>query len=212
VASRIVAGARTSLTIGVLAVGGAAGVGTAIGTIAAAWGGLVDEFLMRAADVQLAIPFTLLAITVLVLVGGSTLNMILVLVLAGWVVFARVSRSELLQVREREFIVAARAVGASQIRIAMRHLLPNVAGLVVVVATFELATIIILESALSFLGVGIRPPEVSWGTMLADGQDYLTTAWWLATLPGIAVTAAILGVNLAGDLVRDLLDPRRRTL
>jgi len=208
--SRIVYGARTSLTVSVLAVAGAAVVGSLVGTVAAAWGGLADDLLMRVADVQLAIPFVLLAITVLVLLGGSTLNMVLVLVLSGWVIFARVIRSELLHLREAEFVLAARAVGVSQIRVALQHLLPNAMGFVVVVATLELGNVILLESALSFIGVGIRPPQVSWGTMLADGRDYLTSAWWLTTLPGAAVTAAIFGVNLAGDFLRDFLDPRRR--
>ncbi len=207
---RIVHGARTSLVIGVLAVGVAIIIGSLAGVVAAQWGGRVDEIIMRLADIQLAIPFILLAIAVLALLGGSIPNMILVLVLAGWVIYARVVRSEVLHLREMEFILAARTLGAGQMRIALRHLLPNVTGLVIVVGTLELANVIILEAALSFLGVGIRPPQVSWGAMLADGRDYLTEAWWLATLPGATITLTILGVNLVGDWVRDVLDPRRR--
>jgi peptide/nickel transport system permease protein len=205
---RIVYGARTSMLVGVSAVALAAVAGALAGLFAAEWGGAVDEVLMRVADIQLSIPFILLAITVLALLGGSMGSMVLVLVLAGWVIYARVLRSELLYLREVEFVQGARALGASRPRVIFRHLLPNTAGMVVVVATLELANVIILEAALSFLGVGIGPPEVSWGTMLADGRDYLTTEWWIATLPGIAIAVTILGVNLVGDWVRDVLDPR----
>ena len=205
---RIVYGARTSMLIGVSAVALAVVAGALAGLFAAEWGGAVDEVLMRLADIQLSIPFILLAITVLALLGGSMGSMVLVLVLAGWVIYARVLRSELLYLREVEFVQGARALGASRLRVIFRHLLPNTAGMVVVVATLELANVIILEAALSFLGVGIGPPEVSWGTMLADGRDYLTTEWWIATLPGVAIAITILGVNLVGDWVRDVLDPR----
>jgi peptide/nickel transport system permease protein len=205
---RIVYGARTSMIVGVSAVALAAVAGSLAGLFAAEWGGMVDEVLMRLADIQLSIPFILLAITVLALLGGSMTSMVLVLVLAGWVIYARVVRSELLYLREVEFVQGARALGSSRLRVIFRHFLPNAVGLVVVVATLELANVIILEAALSFLGVGIRPPEVSWGTMLADGRDYLTTEWWLATLPGVAITLTILGVNLVGDWARDVLDPR----
>jgi peptide/nickel transport system permease protein len=205
---RIVYGARTSMLVGVSAVTLAAVAGALAGLFAAEWGGTVDEVLMRVADIQLSIPFILLAITVLALLGGSMGSMVLVLVLAGWVIYARVLRAELLYLREVEYVQGARALGASRLRVIFRHLLPNTAGMVVVVATLELANVIILEAALSFLGVGIGPPEVSWGTMLADGRDYLTTEWWIATLPGVAIAVTILGVNLVGDWVRDVLDPR----
>ena len=208
--TRIVYGARTSLVIGLAAVFLAGIIGSLAGVIAAEWGGWTDEILMRIADIQLAIPFILLGITVLALLGASALNMVLVLVLFGWVIFARVVRSEVLHLREQEFVQAARAVGARRSRIVLRHLLPNVMGQVIIVGTLELANVIILEAALSFLGVGIRPPQVSWGAMLADGRDYLTVAWWMATLPGVAITATILGVNLVGDWMNDVLDPRRR--
>jgi peptide/nickel transport system permease protein len=208
---RIVYGARTSLVVGVAAVLVAGVLGSLSGVIAAEWGGWVDSVIMRIADIQLAIPFILLGITVMALLGASLTNMVLVLVLFGWVVYARVVRSEVLYVREMEFALAAQAVGSSRLRIALRHLLPNVIGPVVVIATLELANVIILEAALSFLGVGIRPPQVSWGAMLADGRDYLTVAWWPVTLPGLVLTLTILGVNLWGDWVRDYLDPRART-
>jgi peptide/nickel transport system permease protein len=207
---RIVYGARTSLLIGLSAVGLAIVVGSLAGVVAAQWGGMVDEVIMRLADIQLAIPFILLAIAVLAVLGGSLLNMVLVLILAGWVIYARVVRSEVLHLREMEFALAARTIGASQWRIAIRHLLPNVTGLVIVIGTLELANVIILEAALSFLGVGVRPPQVSWGAMLADGRDYLSDAWWIATIPGAVITLTILGVNLVGDWTRDILDPRHR--
>jgi peptide/nickel transport system permease protein len=210
--TRIVHGARTSLVIALLAVGLAAVLGTGLGVIGAEWAGWVDEAVMRLADIQLSVPFILLAITVLALLGGSLPNMVLVLVLSGWVIYARVIRSELLHVRELDFVLAARAVGAHWLRIALRHLLPTTLHLVIVLASLELANVVVLEAALSFLGVGIRPPNVSWGTMLADGRDYLTDAWWLTTFPGMAITVIILGINLVGDWTRDLLDPRRRHL
>lgn len=209
--ARILFGARTSLVIGVVTTILTAMIGSFLGAIAAEWGGLTDEAIMRVADVQLSIPFILLAITVLVIVGGSTQNLVPVLVLAGWVLFARVVRSELLHLREMEFVIAARSIGVGRLRIALRHMLPNAYGLIIVLATFQLANVIFLEAGLSFLGVGVRPPEVSWGTMLADGRDYLTSAWWLATFPGVAITLTILGVNLLGDWARDVLDPRARS-
>jgi peptide/nickel transport system permease protein len=210
VALRVVHGARTSLVVGGVAVALSACVGTSVGLLSAEAGGWVDEVLMRVVDTQLAVPFILLAITILVLAGGSLLTMIAVLVLSGWVAFARVVRSEALRLREQDFVSAARALGAGRARVLRRHLWPNAAALVVVIATLELAGVIILESALSFLGVGVRPPRVSWGAMLADGREYLTVAWWMATLPGAAMTITILGVNTLGDWIRDLLDPRAR--
>jgi peptide/nickel transport system permease protein len=207
---RIVYGARTSLLVSVVSVALALMVGALAGTFAGEWGGRVDEVIMRLVDIQLSIPFMLLAVTVLALLGRSMANMLLVLVLSGWVIYARVVRSEVLHLREAEFILAARAIGASRLRIVFRHLLPNTTGLLIVVATFELSSIIILEAALSFLGLGVRPPMVSWGTMLADGRNYLSSAWWLATMPGIAITLTVLGVNLVGDWGRDFLDPRLR--
>lgn len=209
--ARILFGARTSLGIGVVTTILTAVIGSFVGAVAAEWGGLTEEAIMRVADIQLSIPFILLGITVLAIVGGSTQSLVLVLVLAGWVLFARVVRSELLHLREMEFVIAARSIGVGRLRIALRHMLPNAYGLIIILATFQLANVIILEAALSFLGVGVRPPEVSWGTMLADGRDYLTSAWWLATFPGVAITLTILGVNLLGDWARDVLDPRARS-
>ncbi|MCL4295443.1 MAG: ABC transporter permease [Anaerolineae bacterium] len=208
--TRIIYGARTSLLIGVTAVGLAGLIGSLAGVVAGEWGGWVDEVIMRLADIQLAIPFILLGITVLALLGASISTMVLVLVLFGWVIYARVVRSDVLQLREQEFVLAARASGARRLRIILRHLLPNVTNQIIIIATLELANVIILEAALSFLGLGIRPPDVSWGAMLANGRDYLTVGWWIATLPGIVITLTILGINLMGDWANDMLDPRRR--
>jgi peptide/nickel transport system permease protein len=209
---RAVHGARLSLLICIVSVLGAVLIGTVLGAIAAEWRGAIDELVMRAADIQLAIPTMLLAVTVLAVLGGSLRNMVLVLVVTGWVIYARVVRSELLALREVEFVSAARSYGASRLRIVFRHMLPNVMGTIVVIATIELSNVIVLEAALSFLGVGIQAPGVSWGGMLASGRDYLTSAWWIAVIPGVAITLVVLGVNLLGDWLRDLLDPRRRKL
>ena len=206
--TRIMYGARTSLVVGLASVGLSLIVGAMAGVVAGEWGGWVDDVLMRLADIQLAIPFILVGITMLALFGQSTLNMILVLMLFGWVIFARLVRSEVLILREMEFVQASRALGAHRLWIVLYHLLPNVMGQIVVIGTLELANVIIFESALSFLGLGIRPPEVSWGTMLADGRDYLRVAWWVATFPGVAITLTIVGVNLLGDWARDMLDPQ----
>jgi peptide/nickel transport system permease protein len=206
--ARILAGGRTSMLIGVCAVAVSCVIGVTLGAVAAEWGGWLDEVLMRIADVQLAIPFILLAVAVLLLAGGSDLNLVLVLGISGWVVLARVVRSELLHVRELDFVQASRALGGGRRHVIVRDLLPNVTGLILVTATFQLAEFILLESALSFLGIGIQPPQVSLGSILADGQNYLTTAWWIATFPGVAITTLILGVNLVGDSAGDSADPR----
>ena len=208
--TRIVYGARTSLVTSVAAVMLGGLIGTLSGLIAAEWGGWVDEVIMRIVDIQLAIPFILLGITVMAMLGASIPNLVLVLVLFSWVIYARVVRSEVLNLREREFVLSAYCLGVPRWQIVLRHLLPNVMGLILAVGTLELANVIILESALSFLGVGVRPPQVSWGAMLADGRNYLTVAWWLTTLPGLTITITILGVNLVGDWVTEVLDPRRR--
>ena len=208
--SRIVYGAGTSLQVGAIVVAIGAILGSAIGLIAAEWGGMVDEVLMRLADVQLATPFLLLAITMLALFGGSMVNMVLVLTLSTWVIYARVVRSELLHIREQEFVLAARALGAPRPRVVLHHLLPNALGLIIVLASLELSNIILLEAALSFLGAGLQPPLISLGAMVSGGRDYLAQAWWVATIPGAALAVMVLGANFVGDWLRDLLDPRRQ--
>ena len=208
--SRLLLGARISLLVGFLAVLISGTLGTFLGLLAGYFGGGVDRVITRIADAQLAIPNILLAIAVMAVLGPKLGNLILVLGLTGWVAYARIVRASVLTVREREFVVAARSVGASNVRILFWHILPNSIDSVIVIASSLLATMTIAEASLSFLGLGVPPPNPTWGSMLADGRTYLTTAWWLATFPGLALTITILAINLVGDWVRDLLDPRLR--
>jgi len=208
VLSRILHGARVSLLIGISAVAIAAPLGVAIGLFGSYHGRALDDVVMRIADVQLAFPFILLAVTVVAVLGPSVRNLIVVLGVAGWVPYARLARSEVLTLRGREFVEAARALGARDARIIARHILPNVLTSVVVVGTFALANTIIVESSLSFLGLGVQPPNPTWGGMLSDGREYVTAAWWLWVFPGAAILTTVLAVNFVGDWLRDALDPR----
>ncbi|HSB68093.1 MAG TPA: ABC transporter permease [Candidatus Methylomirabilis sp.] len=206
--SRLIFGARISLIIGLSAVTVAGTIGTLIGLVAGYRGGRVDDFCMRLTDTMLAMPFILLALAVIAVLGPSLRNIIFVLGITSWVSYARVVRAEVLSLRTREFVAAAQALGGGGRRIVFRHLLPNVLTPVIVIATLEVARMIILESALSFLGLGVQPPTPTWGGMLADGRAYLSTAWWLATFPGLSIMLTVLGINLLGDWLRDVLDPR----
>jgi peptide/nickel transport system permease protein len=206
--SRLIFGARISLIIGLSAVAMAGTLGTLIGLVAGYRGGRIDDLCMRLTDTMLAMPFILLALAVIAVLGPSLRNIILVLGITSWVSYARVVRAEVLSLRTREFVSAAKALGGGGSRIVFRHLLPNVLTPVIVIATLEVARMIILESALSFLGLGVQPPTPTWGGMLADGRAYMTTSWWLATFPGLAIMLTVLGINLLGDWLRDVLDPR----
>ena len=206
--SRLIFGARVSLVIGVSAVTLAGTLGTLLGLVAGYQGGRVDDLIMRATDTMLAMPFILLALAVIAVLGPSLRNIIFVLGITSWVSYARVVRAEVLTLRTREFISAALALGSGGRRIVFRHLLPNVLTPVIVIATLEVARMIILESALSFLGLGVQPPTPTWGGMLADGRAYVSTTWWLATFPGLCIMVTVLGINLLGDWLRDVLDPR----
>jgi len=206
--SRLIFGARISIIIGLSAVMLAGTLGTLIGLIAGYEGGRVDDLCMRLTDTMLAMRFILLALAVIAVLGPSLLNIIMVLGVTSWVSYARVVRAEVLTLRAREFVAAAQALGGGGLRIVLRHLLPNVLTPVIVIATLEVARMIILESALSFLGLGVQPPTPTWGGMLADGRAYLSTAWWLATFPGLCIMLSVLGINLLGDWLRDVLDPR----
>lgn len=208
--SRLLHGGRVTLAVSVSAVALAGGVGVALGVAAGFFGGALDELAMRVLDVQLAIPVLLLAVALIAVFDISLRSLVGVLGMAGWVIYARVIRSQVLSLREREFIVAARASGAGSLRIILRHIVPNVGGTCLVVATLEVAHVIALESALSFLGLGVRPPAMSWGSVLGDGRDYLARAWWIVTFPGLAISAVVLSVNLVGDALRDRLDPALR--
>jgi peptide/nickel transport system permease protein len=208
VASRLLYGARVSLIVGFTAVVIGGAVGVLLGTLAGYYRGWLDDVLMRIGDVQLAFPLLVLAIGVLSVLGASVLNVILVLGVSGWVQYARIVRGETLSLTQREFVEAARALGAADREIVWRHVLPNVLPPVTVVATFSVARVIIAEASLSFLGLGIPPPAPSWGAMLDEGRNYITTGWWLALFPGIAILLLVLGINLVGDWLRDALDPR----
>ncbi len=209
--SRLLYGGRVSLSLSLIAVVLSGAIGVLLGLLAGYHGGWVDELIMRLADIQLSFPVIMLGVAVLAVVGTSLSALVGVLALSGWVIFARTVRALALTVKEIEFIAAARALGAGDLRILLRHLLPNIQASILVIATVQLATMILLESGLSFLGLGTQPPEPSWGGMLAQGRDYLDKAWWLATVPGLAIAVAVLGVNLLGDGLRDLLDPRLRS-
>ncbi|HEX5531692.1 MAG TPA: ABC transporter permease [Methylomirabilota bacterium] len=206
--ARIVFGSRIALVVGLAAVAISGVLGMLIGLIAGYFGGRVDDFLMRLADIQLAFPFILLAIAVIGVLGPSLRNIIIVIGVSSWVVYARVVRGEVLSIREREYVQAAIALGSQHWRVLRHHVLPNTLTPWLVVATLDMARVIVIESALSFLGLGVQPPTPTWGGMLADGRVYLSTAWWLATFPGLAILITVLGINLFGDGLRDTLDPR----
>lgn len=206
--SRIIYGSRVSLLVGFLSVAISLPLGVLIGLVAGYFGGKLDDLMMRIADTQLAFPFILLAITIVGVLGPTPRNVILILGIGGWVVYARVTRGQVLSLKEKDFIEAARGLGLSHVRMLLRHILPNTLTPLIVVATFAVAQMILLESSLSFLGLGIRPPTPSWGGMLNEGRNYITLAWWLSTFPGAAIMLTVLGINFVGDWLRDVLDPR----
>jgi ABC-type dipeptide/oligopeptide/nickel transport system permease subunit len=206
--SRIAYGARVSVSVAGagLLLGG--GVGVGLGLLAGFGGRVADALVMRAADIQLAFPSLLLAIGFIAVLGANVATLLGVLALRSWAVHARTVRGSVLLVREQESVLAARALGAGPLRLAFREVLPNVLAPLVVVATAQLGALILLESTLSFLGLGIQPPRPSWGNMLSAGRPYITVAWWVTAMPGFAILAAVLGANLVGDGLRDALDPR----
>ena len=206
--SRSLFGARIALLVGFSAVAIAGTLGLVTGLLSGYFGGRVDDFFMRLADIQLAFPFILLAIAVIGVLGPSLRNIIVVVGVSGWVVYARIVRGEVLSLREREFVLAAVVLGSAHPRVILRHIVPNAFTPWLVIATLDMARVIVLESALSFLGLGVQPPTPTWGGMLADGRVYLSTAWWLATFPGLAILVTVLGINLLGDGLRDTFDPR----
>lgn len=208
VLSRLLHGARISLIVGLAAVLVAGVVGVGLGVVAGYRGGWADDLLMRLGDIQLAFPVLLLGVAVIAVLGASLANMILVLGASGWVTYARIARGETLSLKERDFVAAARALGAPASHVVARHLLPNVLPSLMVVTTFSVARTIIAEASLSFLGLGLPPPAPSWGAMLDEGRNYITTGWWLALFPGLAILLLVLAINLCGDWLRDALDPR----
>jgi peptide/nickel transport system permease protein len=208
--SRIIFGSRVSLAVGVAAVVVGGALGISLGVTAGFFGGRLDEVIMALADMQLAFPTILLAIAIIAVLGPSFANLVVVIGISGWVTYARIARGQVLSLREKEFVEAIRAQGGNQFRIIIRHILPNILSPLIVVATLDLARTIILESTLSFLGLGIQPPTPSWGGMLSDGREYLLSAWWIATYPGVALMLTALSFNRLGDWIRDLADPRLR--
>ena len=210
VLSRVIYGSRVSLVVGFSAVVIGGLLGSALGILAGFGGGRIDGVIMTVADAQLAFPFILLAIGIIGVLGPSFPTLIVVIGLSGWVSYARILRSQVLVLRSREFVEAIHALGGSVGRIVLRHVVPNVLSSIVVVATLELARSIVLEATLSFLGLGIQPPTPSWGGMIQEGRDYLDSAWWIATFPGIVLMLTSIVVSRTGDGLRDLLDPTLR--
>jgi peptide/nickel transport system permease protein len=210
VLSRVIYGARTSVFLALGAVLIAAVVGVVLGLVSGYAGGRVDAAIMSVVEAQLSLPYLLFAIAFMALLGTSVVNLVLVLVLRSWVVYAQLVRVSVLSMTAREFVTVAVALGASDARVLFRHIAPNVLAPALVVSSFQLAELIIVESSLSFLGLGVQPPTPSWGSMLSQGREYISTAWWLVTFPGLAIIVTVLGANLFGDALRDALDPRLR--
>ncbi len=210
VLSRIIYGSRISLIVGFAAVMVGGLLGSLLGLAAGYFGGKLDEIVMMVVDAQLAFPVILLAIAIIAVLGPSVTNLVIVVGLSGWVTYARIIRAQVLTLKSREFIQVIRGLGGSAWRIIFRHILPNALSPLIVLATLDLARTIILESTLSFLGLGVQPPTPSWGLMISDGREYLATAWWVATFPGLTLMATALAVSRLGDWLRDVMDPTLR--
>jgi peptide/nickel transport system permease protein len=208
--SRVLYGARVALFIGFCTALLTALVGSLLGLLAGFFGGWSGAVLMRIADVQLSFPFILLALTINAIVGLGLRNIIISLSAAGWVVYARVVRGEVLSVKQRDYVQAAAALGTGRARILFGQVLPNVAPSIIVVASLQFSQFIVAEAAISFLGFGVQPPTPAWGSMLSESRDFLYVAWWLAAFPGAALALTALGINLVGDWLRDVLDPKLR--
>ena len=206
--SRLMYGARVSLIVGIAAVFIGGTLGLSLGLISGYYGGWVDDVIMRVADIQLAFPAILLYIAVLAVLGPGLVKVIAILGVTGWVTYGRVARGQVLSVREQEFVQAGRAIGAREARIILRHVLPNIFSAIIVVGSFAVASNIIAEASLSFLGLGVPPSVPAWGSMLAEARDYVRDAWWPVTFPGLAIMLTVLSINAMGDWLRDFLDPR----
>ncbi|MEM6593731.1 MAG: ABC transporter permease [Pseudomonadota bacterium] len=209
VLSRLLYGARVSLLVGVAAIAVGGTIGTIAGLVSGYFGGWVDDVIMRLGDIQLAFPFILLAIMFLVVLGPGLVNIILVLGIGQWITYARIVRAQTLSLREKEYVEAARAMGDSTMSILFRTILPNIIAPLTVIASFNVAGVILSEAALSFLGLGVPPSVPTWGTMLSESRDHLlSNKWWLAVFPGLAIVFTVLAFNIIGDWLRDFLDPR----
>lgn len=210
--SRLIYGSRVSLLVGFLGTLAGGFIGVILGSLSGFYGGKVDNFIMRIVDIQLAFPFILLAIFIVAVLGPGLFNIIVVAAISSWVRYARLVRGEILSVKKMEYIEAIRSLGAGDIRIMFRHILPNVISPAIVIGTLEMARIILMEAALSFLGLGVPAHVATWGRMLSEGRVYIVTSPWLAIIPGLAITIAVLGVNLFGDWLRDYLDPKLKNV
>ena len=211
VLTRLLYGARVSLLVGIAAIAVGGTIGIVAGLLSGYFGGWVDDVIMRLGDIQLAFPFILLAIMFLVVLGSGIWNLILVLGVGQWVTYARIVRADTLSLREKEFVEAARALGDSTMSIIFRTILPNILAPLTVIASFNVASVILSEAALSFLGLGVPPSVPTWGSMLAESRDTLVAnKWWLAVFPGVAIVLTVLSFNILGDWLRDFLDPRLR--
>lgn len=208
IVSRLVYGSRISTLVGLSAVAISATLGVVLGLLSGFYGGALERVILWLADVQIAFPFYLLVISIIAVVGTGFGTIIVVFGVAGWVIYARIVRGTVLSLKGLEFVEAARALGGSSARVAVRHVLPNVLTPVIILATLRVASVIVWESGLSFLGLSVPPPTPTWGRMLSDGRAYLASAWWTATFPGLAIMVTVLGVNMLGDGLRDALDPR----
>ena len=207
--TRVIYGARVSLKVGFVAVGIAVVIGTVIGLLAGFYGGWVDAVLMRLVDIMLCFPTFFLILAVIAMLEPSIWYIMVIIGLTGWMGVARLVRAEVLSLKSRDFVLAARVLGASDRRIIFRHILPNALSPVLVSATLGVAGAILTESALSFLGIGVQPPTPSWGNILTSGKDYIEFAWWLSLFPGVAILVTVLSYNLVGEGIRDALDPRK---
>jgi peptide/nickel transport system permease protein len=210
--SKIVAGARASLIAACAGVFLAGILGVFLGMVAGYFGGWIDEIIMRIVDIQMSIPVILLTLLISAALGGGLLTVTICIALVFWTQYARVIRGETLSIREREFIALARIAGCSPGRMLVKHILPNLVSTCTVVASLQLGRAIIIEASITFLGLGIQPPQTAWGLMMAEGRMYLSSAWWLPTFAGLAIVITVLGANLMGDWVRDRLDPKLRQL
>jgi len=208
--SRVIYGARISLQVGVLAIGLALVIGMPLGVLAGYFGGAVDEVIMRVTDIFLSFPSLLLAMVISAILGPNLRNAMIAIAISWWPWYTRLLRSEAISVRERDFVAAARAVGAPQVRILFRHVLPNSLVPVIVQASMDFGGIILTCAALSFLGLGAQPPIPEWGLMTSTGRTFFLTHWWIVTFPGIAIFIAVLSFNLVGDGLREILDPKMR--
>ncbi|ACZ40358.1 MAG: ABC transporter permease [Sphaerobacter thermophilus] len=207
--TRILYGARISLVVGIVAVLIAGAIGVTLGLISGYYGGRIDDIIMRIAEIQLAVPFILFAIAILAVLGQGLDKIIITLGVTGWVTYGRVVRGQVLSWKQAEFVEAARAIGARDLAIMVKHILPNTFASIIVIASFAVASTILAEASLSFLGLGVPPDVPTWGGMVAAGRDYILSGqWWMYTFPGIAIMLTVLGINTVGDWLRDYLDPR----